>query len=759
MYDQIKTQLDGISELSDEQLAELQADIISQFEAVEGEDPTPETVDAMTSLADSLDIVRGELSNREAQAAELAQRAADATARVKGQVEDEGEEMAMTEDEPMEESEETEEAEMPMEETEEEPEAEAEEDAEEEDKKEEEMSADETIAASASEQESAEAVTEAAVETEVVAEAATEEVVAEAATEEVIEEAAPEAELSTEEVVEAPAEEAVAEAPVEAEASVEETAVEAEASETEAVVEAEAPAEASTEEIAEEVVAEEAVAETEVAAEASTDQEDGSELSTTTEEATELSTEETAEAVAEVETEAELSSEETIESTTALVEEQKEQALVSAAEEQAFEAPADRQPVVQVTEAPVAITAGADIPGYTAGSTMNDMKEVASAFEKRLHSLRRVNGGDGEQHIVASFSTQYPEDRFLGTDPLENQTKIEGVVGREALVASGGHAAPVEVKYDIYSLGSTTVRPVRDSLPTFQADRGGVRFVTAPSFASGDYADAVGVWTAANDSAVTPSPASKSSLTVSAAAEQTAVTDAVTLQLQFGNLMTRAYPELIARHNELALVQHAREAEQNIISKIESGSTAVTSGTLLGFGRDFLVTMRKAAVAYRSRHRIAQGSQLKAIIPEWVYDAMAADLAVAMPGDGTLSVARSEIEGYLSSMNVTLVASPDATPFGAQGATGLLEFPDSFKWYLFSEGTFLFLDGGTLDLGIIRDSSLVGTNDYKMFVETFEGVAKVGIESLAITQAVNVNGVAAALRDTTGGATAAAIEL
>ena len=748
MYDQIKTQLDAISELSDEQLAELQADIVSQFEMVEGEDPTPETVDAMTSLADSLDIVRGELSNREAQAAELAQRAADATARVKGQVEDEGEEMAMTEDEPMEESEESEEAEMPMEETEEEPEAEAEEDAEEEDKKEEEMSADETIAASASEQESAEAVTEAAVETEVVAEAATEEVV---------EEAAPEAELSTEEV-EAPAEEAVAEAPVEAEASVEETDVEAEA-ETEAVVEAEAPAEASTEEIAEEVVAEEAVAETEVAAEASTAQEDGSELSTNTEEATELSTEETAEAVAEVETEAELSSEETIESTTALVEEQKEQALVSAAEEQAFEAPADRQPVVQVTEAPVAITAGADIPGYTAGSEMKDMDEVASAFEKRLHSLRRVNGGDGEQHIVASFSTQYPEDRFLGTDPLENQNKIEGVVGRDVLVASGGHAAPVEVKYDIYSLGSTTARPVRDSLPKFQADRGGIRFVTPPSFASGDYADAVGIWTAANDSATTPSPASKSSLTVSAAAENTAVTDAVTLQLQFGNLMTRAYPELIARHNELALVQHAREAEQNVISKIEAGSTAVTSGTLLGFGRDFLVTMRKAAVAYRSRHRIAQGTQLKAIIPDWVYDAMAADLAVAMPGDGTLSVARSEIEGYLSSMNVTLVASPDATPFGAQGATGLLEFPDSFKWYLFSEGTFLFLDGGTLDLGIIRDSSLVGTNDYKMFVETFEGVAKVGIESLAITQAVNVNGVAAALRDTTGGATAAAIEL
>jgi chemotaxis protein histidine kinase CheA len=688
VFDQIKTQLDTITELSDEQLAELQADIVSQFEMVEGEDPTPETVDAMTSLADSLDIVRGELSNREVMAAELAQRAAEATARVKGMVADDGEkeEMAMTEDESMEpemdpatEDDAPTMEEAPMED--EMPEEETEAGYKDKDKKEDEMS----VQASASELES---------ETEVTAE-----------------ETATETELSAEEV------EAVSE-----------------------------------------VIADQTPVEAVEAIEASTDQENGSELSTTTEEVTELSTEETAEAVAEVEEAAELSSNETIETSTALVEEQKEQAVTAAAE-QPFEAPADRQPVVQVTEVPVSITAGADIPGYSAGSPIASLNEVSSLMEKRLHSLRRVNGGDGEQHIVASFSTQYPEDRFLGTDAEANSAKIESVVGQQALVASGGHAAPVEVKYDIFGIGSTTVRPVRDSLPRFQADRGGIRFVTPPSFAAGSYADAVGVWTAANDSAQTPSPAAKTSLTVSAAAENTAVTDAVTLQLQFGNLMTRAYPELIARHNELALVQHAREAEQYLISKIEAASTAVSAGTLIGFGRDFLIAVRKAAVAYRSRHRIAQSTQLKAIIPDWVYDAMAADLALNMPGDGNLAVSRSEIEGYLGQLNVTLVASPDITVFGSQGAAALLEFPDTFKWYLFAEGTFLFLDGGTLDLGIIRDSSLVGTNDYKMFIETFEGIANVGIESLVITQTVNVNGVAAALRDTTGGATAAAIEL
>jgi hypothetical protein len=628
--DHIKSQLDNLAELSDEQVTELQSSIISQFESVEGEDPTPETVDVMTSLADSLDTVRGELSRREVQAEELAARAAEATARVKGaeDVQEDGEAMAdyTEEDAPME----------------------------------------------------------------------------DAPVEEVPMEEVPAEEVPMEEVDEA--------------------------------------SQYADEDEEKKKLASEYSAETETT---STTDGEGSELSTETEVSAdaELSAEETTEAAVEAVEGSEASTQET---SSIAPEEQEEQAPVTAAAEQPFEAPADRQPVVQVVEtAPVAITAGADIPGYTAGSTINDMTEVAQAMEKRIHSLRRVNGGDGEQHIVASITTQYGENRTLSTDAESNSAKINAVVGQEALVASGGHAAPFEVKYDIFGLGSTTVRPVRDSLPKFQADRGGIRFVTPPSFASGDYANAVGIWTAATDTL--PYSNTKTSLTVTAAAEQTVSTDAVTLQLQFGNLMTRAYPELIARHNELALVQHAREAEQNLLTKIGDASTAVTTTSTIGFGRDFLVQVRRAAVAYRSRHRIDPKTQLKAIIPAWVYDAMAADLTLAMPGDGTLAVSESEINGYLALSNVTLTPSPDLNVFGAQAATALLEFPDSFVWYLFAEGSFLFLDGGTLDLGIIRDSTLVGTNDYKMFVETFENVAFVGIEALKITSTITVSGTAAAL--------------
>jgi hypothetical protein len=687
--DQIKTMMDQLSDLDDSQVSELQSAIIKEFETVEKEEPSLATVDAMTSLADMLDGVRNEVMRRETAAKELAQRAAEAANRVHGQ-DGEAADKSMDEENPDAAPADAEAPAAPVEEM-----------------------PKEEVAAAPMEEEAP--MAEAPVVEEVAPEEEAKETPAEEDTEKkdkkeysMTESSSTNAEknleFSTENAEAAPVAEATTEV----------------AAEVAAPVAEEAPAADAT--------AEEAAASDDAAADAAVaDAVDGSEASTKSE-----------------------ASEPT------LVQETMEAPVTAAAENADnlnIEVPADRRLISQSSAAPVAITAGADIPGYTAGSPMNDMSAVAEAMSKRLHGLRRVNGGDGEQHIVASVTTSFPESRTLTQDAESNWAKVQAVTGPEALVASGGHSAPYTIKYDIFGLG-TTARPVRDSLPTFQADRGGIRFVTPPVLSS--YGDAVGIWTNAKD--ITPGTDTKTSLTVTAANENTVATDAVTLQLQFGNLMTRAYPELIARHNELGLIQHAREAEQNLLTKIGAASTAVTTTSLIGFGRDFLVQIGRAAAAYRSRHRLEADAPLRAIVPSWVADAMQADLALNMPGDGTLAVAQSEINGYVKARGVNLTTSLDANVFGAQGAAALLEFADSFTWYLFAEGSFLFLDGGTLDLGIVRDSTLVGTNDYKMFVETFEGVAFVGVESLAITSTISVNGVAAALRDTTGGATAAAIE-
>lgn len=643
--DSIKQAIDSLTELSDDQITDLEDSITSEFEALYTQESnrTPQSIDAMRDLADMMDSVRGEQARREALAAELAAQSEELNNRIHGSeaaVDDE----VPAEDDPEVPEDPDDEEEEPM------------------------------TASAETEDETTETVTEAAVE--------------------------------------------------EAPAAVEETVTETEAA-VEEISEAEAPAEA---EAASDV--EDAVVETEVT------------------EASEAAAEET---VAEVEAPAEAEASNT--ETPSEPQAQEEALTVTAsAEETSIEVPADRRPVAQAVSNPVAITAGADIPGYQAGSQISDMDEVAKLFAKRLDTLRRVNGGDGEQTIVASLATTYPEALVLKGDEKTNTAQVTAALEeREALVASGGWGTPSPVRYDIFGFG-TDARPVKDSLPKFQADRGSITFVVPPVLS--DYADAVGIWTAETDA--DPGEATKNVLVVEGASTITEDVDAVTVQLQIGNLLSRAYPEYVARHNELALIQHARVAELNTLSKMESNSTAVTTNGLIGVARDFLVRVKVAAAAYRSRHRIDPNTRLQAIIPMWVYEAMMSDLTLNAPGDGSLDVTKAEIAGYLATSNVSLTASYDLNTFGAQTAGPLLEFPDTFKWFLFSEGTFLFLDGGTLDLGIVRDSALVGTNDYRMFVETFEGLAKVGIESLAITSNIVVDGSAAALRDLAGGGAASA---
>lgn len=401
-----------------------------------------------------------------------------------------------------------------------------------------------------------------------------------------------------------------------------------------------------------------------------------------------------------------------------------------------FQAPAENQPVVASAE--TTVVAGADVKGISAGSPYKTVLDVSKAFIDRMASIKRASGGDGEQHSVATITASIPEERMLYPGDVQgNARKIEAVTGEQALVASGGYCAPLQVRYDIFGVGVTD-RPVRDALAHFGASRGGIRYVAPPVL--GDDDGAVSVWTAANDrSPGDYGAATKPCLVVECSPELTAEADAVTLCLQFGNLMTRAFPELVTRHNQLALIEHARLAELTLLSKLAALSTALTAPVKLGIARDFLYALGKAGAAMRSRHRMNRNTRLRVIAPGWVLDAMREDLGQGLPGDTNLARADAEIQGYLSARNISVSWHLDGL-FQPQVPGSLVNFPSQFHWTMFPEGSFLFLDGGTLDLGVIRDSGLVATNDYKTFTETFEGVAKIGVESIRVSQACEVEG-------------------
>jgi hypothetical protein len=421
-----------------------------------------------------------------------------------------------------------------------------------------------------------------------------------------------------------------------------------------------------------------------------------------------------------------------------------------------IEPPADRRPKPVETRATV--VASADVPGVPMGTAFADELDVAGAMVRRIDSLRHANGGDGEQVVVASIRTEWPDDRHLkNADPEANYRKVVAVTKPTAIVAAGGMCAPVEARYDLFGTGVTD-RPVKESLASFQADRGGIRFITPPTLAQLN--GAVGVWTVQNDvdAALPSNPGAtppfvsptKPVLRVACGAEVVVNTQAVTVGLVFGNMQSRAYPELVARHTDLAMVAHARVAEQQLLAQIGALSLKVTTGTqVVGAARHLLSWVDRALAGYRNRYRTGP-LPIRLIFPLWFKDELRADIVQQLPGDGmeVFALADTLIEAWFRARgcNVTWALDGEAgQDFAAQPDNAAISgFPANVIWYLFVEGTFLFLDGGQLDLGIVRDSSLNAKNDYQTFVETFEAVAKIGHEGLRVSSAIRPTGATSA---------------
>lgn len=654
--DQIKSMLDRLSDLTDGEIAELEGLILSEFESVEKEDPTPQTVDSMTSLADALDSVRGETTRRTEQQSALAQKAAEASARVKG----ESSAAAM----PMDDEEKTEPVDTPVEEGQEPPAA---------------PPADVPPV-----DPNAVPVDPNAPPVDPNAVPADEEDPLKKKQPAFSEESEPASELATE----APAEaEASTETPAEAEASTDAPA------ETELATESTEQSELSAEELAK-----------------STTSEDSSELATTEDTTAELSADPTSPMEDAV--------------TASGTEPQDAGVVVTP--------PADHLPT-PTNAATLTITAGADIPGYGAGSTLTDMLDVAKAFAKRLHTLRGVTaGGSGEQYTIATMNFDYPEERRLSGDDPSNWAKIQDVVSLPALTAAAGICAPLTTIYDVNTVGITD-RPVRDALARFNADRGGVRLFGTPTLDP----DATGIWR-------TSGAATKTCGDAACAEPEEVMVDAVYSCLKFSNFTNRFFPEMIKANTDLALIAHAKTAEINLLQQVQDGCVKVTATSNgAGAARSILTTIAQAAVNLRRRYRLDSRQPLHAMMPDFARDIMRADLALQAPGDGleTLSIADSQIEAFFRARNInvtwtieTIDANGDSVEAPTQGAGALALFEDEVNIALYPEGKFLFLDGGTLDLGVVRDGTMVAANEYSTFVETFEAVATVaGAEALWIT--------------------------
>jgi hypothetical protein len=433
--------------------------------------------------------------------------------------------------------------------------------------------------------------------------------------------------------------------------------------------------------------------------------------------------------------------------------------------------------------ATVALVASAGLDSVqTGGTPVESRRRVGELFGERLEQVRRGRGADGDQLSVVQVRTTYPEARRLTSNATDsNTTRVHEATSREALVAAGQHVAatrpgalvaagglcgPIETLNDVPVLGSTA-RPFRDALANFGADRGGVRWREHLSF--GDFADAVGFWTLADDAAVTGDPATepktKPCAVVECPGEVEAFVEAITLCLEFSNVTSRFDPEGTAANISAAQIAHARIAENRLMAQVAALSTTVTYDGGVSAVRDLLTHEDALLAQYRSFYRLDDNIAIRRVLPQWVRNMMLADLTRGMAGDlDALAVAEAQILAWFQRRGVNITWHLDGRPAIAGGAGvpamaaqsygaftpggPIAAYPAQIESFMWVEGDMLHLDGGTLDLGVVRDSQLNAVNRYKTFSESWEGVAHRGVEAIRSVITTNPSGMAAGTLDT-----------
>lgn len=372
---------------------------------------------------------------------------------------------------------------------------------------------------------------------------------------------------------------------------------------------------------------------------------------------------------------------------------------------------------------------------------IEDRMVLAEAMTETLRRMPRHGAARGDV-LLASATWHYPEDRQLDdSDAWGNTAKMEKV---NSLTATGGICLPVNVDYSVPTW-ATDERPLRDGLPSYEATRGGVRYVQPPDIAA--LAGATGIWTEATDAS--PGASTKPVISIACGSEELVYTEAISTRLGFGNMQSRFAPEQVAANTDLAVAAAARIAENNLLNLIAAQCVAgVTTATTLGAARDLLTALHQGVAAYRNAHRIPDSQTITAIFPVWLRTLIKIDMLRELAHDNSSSwnvwmISDAQVDELLSSTGVNPIFHLDGQPSGVSGgvaqtfaiqtgSAAIETFPTKLVWYLFPEGFFQFLDGGRLDLGVVRDSTLDATNDYETFVETFEGVAYRGFANGAI---------------------------
>lgn len=423
-------------------------------------------------------------------------------------------------------------------------------------------------------------------------------------------------------------------------------------------------------------------------------------------------------------------------------------------------APASAAPAGQL-----AVTAAVDIPGMARNAELSSLDALGDAMYRRARGMPVTNGTPSQQ-LVASIRNEFDHTVDDRTSPRDMEELIRHLTRsdvQDSLVAGGGWCAPSEIRYDFFNVACED--GLLD-LPTFGVSRGGIRFPVSPSLADAGLAlsnitnaTQPWLWTETDDIATVTGSPNKPCIRVPCPDFDERRLECYGICLTAGNLTDDAYPETTQNFLRLLMSAHAHATNARYIATMVSLSTApVTGGAFAVGGPAFNAIVSGIALAatdYRARYVMCEDDVLEVVIPQWVVGVIQADLARRAGVDSLLSETRASIQSHLAARNVRVQFVNDwqvrgTGQFGA--AAGLTSWPTSVELMMYAAGTFLLGNGLTLDLGVVRDSTLNAENDHTAaWSEECHLIAKVGHESRRYTIAFGVEG-DTCCDDVTGGA-------
>lgn len=387
------------------------------------------------------------------------------------------------------------------------------------------------------------------------------------------------------------------------------------------------------------------------------------------------------------------------------------------------------------------ITAAADT-GFPAGAELDSLTAAAGAFTKRMGGISKGAGKYKQTANVFSVGLD-PEFSLKGNEPVEqvDQVLADAVASRlympaeGALTAAAGWASPSETMYDLcqYEQAVNLL-----SLPEVGVSRGGLRFTREPSFAT-IYSGVGFDLTEAQVIADT----SKSSYDVPTPAFVDVRLDAVGFVLRAGILQNAAYPELVRRVLEGALVAHQYKVNAKMIAAIATAATAAPAVVEEGAFYSNLEALAFVARSIRQQFRLPDSHVINAVLALWVQDSFKADIA-RRTGRPSASVSDAEVREWFTTrgINAQFVYGVDELDLSSNvQVKGKATTPV----HMYPEGTFVKLMAPVIDLSAVYDSTLLDTNEYTAaFVEQGVELAHRCLDAWTVTLNVTATGMTAA---------------